>query len=340
MARALGALLKLSPDAPPLLPPRPTVGPVPAPGADAAAAARGHAGPLLWAPDPALDGPAAAGGRDQTLPWAPDPVLDRPATAVAGSEPEKEAEVGASAAALQEAGFGGPLHTALGELRRISDDDLPPAEPRVHQEPSPPPRSSLSDHRRAGPRVWGAALGEWWGARWREVLPVLVVAALVVMAFSVVLATGRKHATGSRVDTSPSSTEATITTLGDINAALLPPDTTPPDTAMAPGSPSAPAASHPTRAAQKDGKAAASPPAAPGPAPSRAVRPPASPAPPSPAPASPAPAPASTAPATTAKTTPTTTATTRATMTVPPVASVPWKATPGAPACQSTGSCP
>ncbi|MGI9032853.1 MAG: hypothetical protein DLM54_04795 [Acidimicrobiales bacterium] len=170
-------------------------------------------------------------GNAEALLWAPDPVLDGPAAAGAGND----VDTAASAAALHEAGFGGPLHLALGDLRRISDDDPAPTSAMVSTGNSDY-TSAGPPHRRGGVGgAWAATVADWWTARWRDLLPGMVVAALVVIAFAVVLITGGRH--DSKVDTtSPTSSDVTTTVPDGITAASLPPDTSMPGTTLASGS--------------------------------------------------------------------------------------------------------
>lgn len=229
----------------------------------------------LWAPDPPA--PVGAGADDELLSlwsaaaappaptappadsdvdddgaslWEPDPVLDAPApqrvAAVAGVADPFEADPyeAEAEAAFQEVGFGGPLHDALGQLRRISDDDFESGPvPSTGSEPDDDVGASERRRRRAGVAAFSGALGAWWSDRWRDVLPGMVVAALVVMAFGVVLATGGGRNGTSHVDTSSSPTTVDPDSLAPpVGGASLPPDLTGADGSTIPASSGTPAA--------------------------------------------------------------------------------------------------
>lgn len=191
------------------------------------------AGEVDAGPSPAVEA-GLAGGHDL---WAPDPVLDA-ATLVTnpvlatGGDPEAEATADA-AAALNESGFGSALHTALGELRRITDEAVPAyaaASPTSSEGPWPPPEAaSASERVGGGPADWFASLGDWWTARWRDLLPGMLVAGLVVVAFAVVLVSGSRHADTSHLDTRRSvSSDPSTTIPGLFTTESVPPGGVPP----------------------------------------------------------------------------------------------------------------
>lgn len=169
--------------------------------------------PSAWSPPttrPLAGAPSVAAAVD---PWAVDPILDGAAlttTAAGGPQPDGAGEAAAAAqaaAALEESGFGGALHTALGELRRIADDPVPAGGGSsalgtgTDGAPWPPSEpASASDRLGGNPAAWLASLHDWWTARWKDLLPGIVVASLVVVAFAVVLASGTKRADPSHVD--------------------------------------------------------------------------------------------------------------------------------------------
>ncbi len=241
---------------------------VASPPAEAATAAAFSVAPTSPATQPPhLDGAFLAsphsGLSPDPDPWAPDPVLDRnlvtgPAGGPAGHDAEAEAAAGA-ATALHESGFGGALHTALGELRRITDDPVPvPAgavassseaqatRPKGQSAPVPGsgpdwpstrPRS-IAAIGRGAPGEWLASLGDWWTMRWRELLPGLVVVTLVIVAFAVVLASGGRRANTSHVDTRrPIASDPPTTIAGLFTTASAPPGDSPPPGDVPPSSP-------------------------------------------------------------------------------------------------------
>ncbi|MFN2607417.1 MAG: hypothetical protein ABR511_05905 [Acidimicrobiales bacterium] len=193
----------------------------PAPTEDAAwAAAVGlSTSPVTPPDDHAAPAPGwPSGAPDDHATWAPA------GAGVVEPHADRDAEVeAASAAALADAGFGGPLHDALGQLRRISDD--PAADVTAAAGAVPPPRRPGLGERLGRPGEWRGVAAAWWSERWRDVLPGLVVAALVVMAFTVVLATGGRHSSNSHLDTSgPGTTDTTA--VPPATVAILPPDLT------------------------------------------------------------------------------------------------------------------
>ncbi len=164
-----------------------------------------------------------------------------------------ESEAAAEAtAALQESGFGSALHTALGELRRITDDPPPVpvgavaawSEAQVprstgHFDPTPgsgpdrpsTQRRSMVAFGRGTPAGGLASLGDWWTSRWKELLPGMVVVTLVVVAFAVVLASGGRRADTSHVDTRrPIASDPSTTIAGLFTTASVPPGVPPADT--------------------------------------------------------------------------------------------------------------
>jgi hypothetical protein len=107
------------------------------------------------------------------------PAADRDVPPHVPGDRAEEPAVGASSlAGLQDVGLGGPLNTAMGDLRRLADDRLgPPA----------PPADTRGGSLRASFDHRVVLLREWWGARRRELLPGVGVALLIVVAFAVVL---------------------------------------------------------------------------------------------------------------------------------------------------------
>lgn len=189
----------------------------------------------------------------------PDPKRAAPPVAtVAAAPPAAAAPVGtieheeaaATDIALADAGFGGALHTALGDLRRISDGgdtDVPPVA-AMSDDPASRLGSGFGERLRAGPSAWAEGVAAWWSNRWREVLPGMIVGAVVLLAFVVVLATGGNRG-DTRLDTAQppgSATNLTTTTIGGITAASLPPDTAAPDS-VPPGSAAGPTPVTPAR---------------------------------------------------------------------------------------------
>jgi hypothetical protein len=220
LAAALGALLRLSPADPPSPPP---VAP-PSPS------------PIEWRP-PATRPVAAPSPVGAAVdPWAVDPILDGATlatTAAGGLQADGAGEAAAAAqaaTALEESGFGGALHTALGELRRIADDPVPAgvgaSAPGTGTDaapwPSPEP-ASASDRLGGNPAAWLASLHDWWTARWKDLLPGIVVASLVVVAFAVVLASGTKRSDPSHVDTRRPIASDPSTTIPGLFATAEPP---------------------------------------------------------------------------------------------------------------------
>ena len=145
--------------------------------------------------------------------WAPDPL----------DEPDP------STVAMQEAGFASPLHTALGELRRLTpENDEAVSQPVVDDSAQaasahlgPGSRSARERSYRRRRVAWV----EWWSTRGREVLPAIVVGVVIVLAFAVVLASGSKDK-ARKAGTRPA----------DVGRSTLVPttafsDTVPPDTA-------------------------------------------------------------------------------------------------------------
>jgi len=212
-----------------------------------------------------------------------------------------------AAAALHESGFDSALHTALGELRRIAVEPVPvhagadAAASMPPEGPAWPPTEPASASERVGgdPAAWLASLGEWWTARWRDLLPGILVATLVVVAFAVVLASGTKHANTSHVDTRPSLPSDPSTTIAGLFATAAPPN----GDAVAPGS-SVPAARAGSSAAPVTTKATGHTTASTA-APKASKPPSGAPTPTAPPPTKPSPttSPATTAPPTTAPTT-------------------------------------
>lgn len=136
-------------------------------------------------------------------PWTNEPLQP----AGSGSEPEDQA-------ALEHAGLAGPMNAALSDLRRVGG-----AEPDV---------TELAGPLGAGAGAFSGSgklseLHDWWSERGREVLPGLAVAAVIVLAFAVVLL-GRDSGTdGSKVDTGAVvATTAVPTTSPDLSIASEP----------------------------------------------------------------------------------------------------------------------
>lgn len=247
-------------------------------------------------------------------PWAVDPILDGPTlvtTPPVGPHPAGEVDAAAAveaATALHESGFDSALHTALGELRRIAVEPVPvhagadAAASMPPEGPAWPPTEPASASERVGgdPAAWLASLGEWWTARWRDLLPGIVVATLVVIAFAVVLASGTKHANTSHVDTRPSLSSDPSTTIAGLFATSASPN----GDAVAPGSSVPAAAKAGSSAAPVTTKATGHTTASTA-APKASKPPSGAPTPTAPQPTKPSPttAPATTAPATTAPTT-------------------------------------
>lgn len=254
-------------------------------------AAREDVVPDLWLPDPALEAPVAE-ARPADLSLPPAGEVDDP---LGPSTPDFELEprADASTSALQEAGFTSPLHSALSELGRIIPDSgegeegeepagvptvAAPAAEATGQGPRWPARASR------GPSV--APLRERWASGWRERAPALVVAAVVVLAFAVVLATGPDDDDNKGIDAGRS----TPSTAPPTTSAFVPEMTLPLEPPIDEGVPAvssdggAPAASALTPAR---GRSPRRPAAARTPAPAPATKPAAK----APAPAPPAPAP-------------------------------------------------
>jgi hypothetical protein len=123
------------------------------------------------------------------------------------------------------------LHTALGELRRIADDPVPAAGgssalgTAADAEPWPPSEpASVGDRLGGNPAAWLASLHDWWTARWKDLLPGIVVASLVVVAFAVVLASGTKRADPSHVDSRRPIASDPSTTIAGLFTTPEPPD--------------------------------------------------------------------------------------------------------------------
>ncbi|HEV3401562.1 MAG TPA: hypothetical protein VG078_07035, partial [Acidimicrobiales bacterium] len=135
----------------------------------------------------AVEDPASADARPFELddPRPPDlflPAGDRGPTIppVISLDRGDEAAAPSSLPGLQDVGLGGPLNTAMGDLRRLADDNFG----RAARPPETRPGS-----RRASFDESVVLLQEWWAARRRELLPGLGVALLIAVAFAVVLLT-------------------------------------------------------------------------------------------------------------------------------------------------------
>jgi len=222
LARALGALLGL-----------------PSPAASAPASAPAHA-TIAWTAPPSSSEagllPVSASAWTPAPP--PSPTVDDSfwgASPVDIDAGESDSRVADEAAALLESGFGGPMHTALGELRRISgagvpvrptdggangggrpdsgggDHDLDADVPDWYTEP---PLSTGALPPAGSPGAWLAMLADWWGPRRRELLPGMAVAALIILAFAVVLISGTRQADTSHVGTRPVPLDSNTTVPG------------------------------------------------------------------------------------------------------------------------------
>lgn len=170
----------------------------------------------------------------ELLPWAPD--------AVVGSD-----------VALEEAGFGGPLHAALGDLADINSGiyaSSPPEEP-PHAPTSPssaPKRSRFAE---------GAAA---WSARKRELLPGLIVALLVVLGL-VVVVTSMTGGDGDNSNISASAPTSALVTSTTIRLDTIPPPPSPPPVEIGapPATPSVPASGFAPKRFRSPGKRGAAP---------------------------------------------------------------------------------
>ncbi|HWC10090.1 MAG TPA: hypothetical protein VG455_02595, partial [Acidimicrobiales bacterium] len=219
LASALAALFEMSPEAASGDPPEPSPVTERAPAGEDASewAPPASLAPNLFASE---ESPAdAAGGDDERSWWDPLPVdsEDQPPP----FEPDD------SAVALRDAGFGGPLHSALGELGRIIPDrgvETPPAEERT-QVPVPAPLEVDPEM----PSPPGGRRPQWlsadglrqvWLARRRDWGPALIVAALIAVAFVVVLTAGGPDGPDARIDTRSDSSSVTTTT-ADVSTTLF-----------------------------------------------------------------------------------------------------------------------
>jgi hypothetical protein len=159
----------------------------------------------------------------------PDAVVDPPPPS---AEPDR------SAAALQDAGFGSPLSSALGELGRMIPDrgvETPAAAdntevPAVGALYNPDEPAPLPSGRRP---EWlsGAGLRQVWEDHRRDWGPGLIVAALVLVAFIVVLSAGGRDRTPAGVESGSRST--TVPTTVDASTTLFQ-DTIPPEVPIEP----------------------------------------------------------------------------------------------------------
>jgi hypothetical protein len=163
-------------------------------------------------PEPPLDVGVDADGDGGLEPGPePDPDLDVSLWAPVAAQ-------AASDMALQDAGFGSPLHTALGDLAGINSGTLasspPPAEP--------PPSSAARPGPSTGSRL--AAVGTVWSERKRELVAGAVVALLVLLGLGAVIASMTSDdGSGRNVNASaPTSAVPTTTTIA-LAAIPLPP---------------------------------------------------------------------------------------------------------------------
>ena len=127
-----------------------------------------------------------------------------------------------STTALKEAGFAGPLHSALGELGRIIPERTALTSTPTDRNDLPgatAPRAAWTENPQSHGRrpAWLSASGlrQAWLAR-RDWGPGLMVAAVVVVAFVVVLAVGAGDRTTSRVSTRPTTSISSPSTTAEV----------------------------------------------------------------------------------------------------------------------------
>ncbi|MDQ6927752.1 MAG: hypothetical protein M3159_03710 [Actinomycetota bacterium] len=188
---------------------------------------------------------------DVTPEAEPEPISDLDVSPWAPAATAAAADL-----ALDDAGFGGPLHAALGDLGDLNSDTLA-SPPPPHEQSSPP--SSLPPPNFPRP----------WKNRRRELVPALVVGLLVLLGLAAVIATlTNADGGGTNVSLStPTSLVPTTTTIGTIPP---PPPPLPVDLGAPPPAPSASVGSGfaPRRFQAPKKSVAPKPSASPAPAPS------------------------------------------------------------------------
>lgn len=242
-----------------------------------------------WSPDAAPEfQPPDSGLSDWWDAWSTDADADPPPDEVeAAAEADVEAapETGSrrtpkrdeATAALQDAGMASPLTSALGTLGRVIPGEGGESGPSPAGRPEAAAASGgLSS--RLPEWLSVAALRETWATRRRDWVPGLMVAALIVVAFAVVLAAGGRDDNGSEVRTEPRPTVTSPDTTLEVPT-TLPTDVTVPveeapvvdagvaATPSGPARPSGRARSTPTTAKPKAAPRAPAPAPAPKPPP-------------------------------------------------------------------------